>query len=232
MFHVLNRTVAGLPLFRKEKDFEAFERIMVEAQELHPLRILAWCLMRNHWHFVVWPRQDGELTAHFRWLAHTHAMRWHAAHNTVGRGHLYQGRFKSFPVGEEEHFLMLCRYVERNALTAQVVGRAEDWRWGSLWARRRGDEKLKAILADWPVERPRNWIALVNEAMTEKEVERIPDMHSQEPSLRRRRMAGRSGQASGVAAHVAPRVGRRRSSRKTAASPLRCPVAMPRCPKN
>ena len=61
-------------------------------------------------------------------------MRWHVAHGTVGRGHLYQGRFKSFPVEEDEHFFWLCRYVERNALTANVVPRAEDWRWGSLWA--------------------------------------------------------------------------------------------------
>ena len=97
VYHVLNRTVAGLPLFRKEADFEAFERIMIEAQERHPTRIVAWCLMRNHWHFLLWPREEGEVTAFVRWLAHTHAMRWHVAHGTVGRGHLYQGRFKSFP---------------------------------------------------------------------------------------------------------------------------------------
>jgi putative transposase len=100
-------------------------------------------------------------------------MRWHVAHGTVGRGHLYQGRFKSFPVEEDEHFLRLCRYVERNALTASVVDRAEEWRWGSLWARRQGDERLRAILSEWPIERPRNWLRLVNEPMTEKEAEAI-----------------------------------------------------------
>jgi putative transposase len=173
VYHVLNRTVAGLPLFRKQADFAAFERIMIEAHERHALRILAWCLMRNHWHFVVWPREEGEVTAYFRWLAHTHAMRWHVAHNTVGRGHLYQGRFKSFPIQEDEHFFRVCRYVERNALKAQVVARAEDWRWGSLWARRYGNDELQAILSDWPLERPRNWVALVNEPMTEKEVEGV-----------------------------------------------------------
>ena len=79
MYHVLNRTVAGLPLFRKEADYEAFERIMIEAHERHPTRIVAWCLMRNHWHFLLWPREEGEVTAFMRWLAHTHAMRWHVA---------------------------------------------------------------------------------------------------------------------------------------------------------
>jgi len=173
VYHVLNRSVAGLPLFRKEADFEAFQRIMIEARSLHPLRILAWCAMRTHWHFVVWPGEEGEVTAYFRWLAHTHAMRWHVAHNTVGRGHLYQGRFKSFPVQEDGHFLTLCRYVERNALTANAVRRAEDWRWGSLWARCQGSDELRAILSDWPLERPRNWVAIVNEVMSEREVEKL-----------------------------------------------------------
>ena len=122
---------------------------------------------------MVWPREEGEVTAYFRWLAHTHAMRWHVAHNTVGRGHLYQGRFKSFPIQEDEHYFTVCRYVERNALKAGVVARAEDWRWGSLWARRQGSEPLKAIISDWPMERPRNWLALVNEPMTEKELEGV-----------------------------------------------------------
>jgi len=173
VYHVLNRSVAGLPLFRKEADYEAFERIMIEAHQRHPTRILAWCIMRTHWHFVVWPEEDGELTAHFRWLAHTHAMRWHVAHGTVGRGHLYQGRFKCFPVEGDEHFFTLCRYVERNALTAGAVEHSEQWRWGSLWARRAGGEQLKAILSDWPIKRPADWVKLVNQAMTEKETEAI-----------------------------------------------------------
>jgi putative transposase len=100
-------------------------------------------------------------------------MRWHVAHATVGRGHLYQGRFKSFPVQENEHFLMVCRYVERNALTAGAVDRAEAWRWGSLWARRHGNDLLRAILSDGPIEPPSNWVRLVNQPMTEKEADRI-----------------------------------------------------------
>ncbi|MGO8689377.1 MAG: transposase [Thermoguttaceae bacterium] len=173
VYHALNRAVAGLPLFRKEADYAAFERIMIEAHALHPTRILAWCLMRNHWHFVLWPREEGEVTAFLRWLAHTHAMRWHVAHGTVGRGHLYQGRFKSFPVQEDGHVLTVCRYVERNALSARVVRRAEDWRWGSLWARRSGPPVLQSLLSDWPVERPAHWLRLVNQPLTEKEREAL-----------------------------------------------------------
>lgn len=173
VYHVLNRAVARLPLFRKTGDFAAFERVLLEACERHPTRILAWCLMRNHWHFVIWPRQDGELTAFVRWLSHTHVMRWHVAHGTVGCGSLYQGRFKSFPVQRDEHLLAVCRYVERNALTAGVVDRAEDWRWGSLWARRRGDERLRALLSEWPVDRPGNWLSVVNRPMSAKTEEKM-----------------------------------------------------------
>ena len=89
----------------------------------------------------------------------------------LGCGHLYQGRFKSFPIQRDEHFLTVCRYVERNALTAKVVERAEAWRWNSLWARQEGGAELKALLNEWPVDRPRKWVELVNEVMTARKQE-------------------------------------------------------------
>ena len=95
IYHVFNRSVGRMKLFSREKDFQAFETLIAEAQERHPMRILSYCLMGTHWHFVVRPKRDGELTAFFRWLSHTHAMRWRVAHRTVGYGHLYQGRFKN-----------------------------------------------------------------------------------------------------------------------------------------
>ena len=100
-------------------------------------------------------------------------MRWRVAHHTVGYGHLYQARFKSFPVQRNEHFLTVCRYVERNALAAGIVRRAEHWRWGSLWARDHGAQELRAVLADWPVDRPDDWVEWVNRPLGEKELERM-----------------------------------------------------------
>ena len=76
VYHVLNRAVGRMRLFPKVEDFEAFRRVMVEAYRRHPLRILAYCILSNHWHFVVRPNADGQLTDYFRWLAHTHAKRW------------------------------------------------------------------------------------------------------------------------------------------------------------
>jgi putative transposase len=173
VYHVLNRAVGRMVMFRRDADFEAFEGIMQEAHELHPIRILSYCLMSNHWHFVVWPERDGQVTEFFRWLTHTHAMRWRVSHHTVGYGHLYQGRFKSFPVARDAHLLSVCRYVERNALKAKLVERAEQWRWSSLWVRKQGTKQQKSILSAWPVERGRGWIELVNREPGEAELKAI-----------------------------------------------------------
>ena len=195
MYHVLNRSVGKMHLFRKDASFEAFQQVIIEAHQRHPIRILSFCLMPSHWHFVVWPQKDGQLTAFLRWLTHTHAVRWRTSHHTIGYGHLYQDRFKSFVVKRDRHLLTLCRYVERNALAAGLVERAQDWRYGSLWARHANmssassssspsstaasttsspqGHPIGALLTDWPAERPANWIELVNRPLTEKELERV-----------------------------------------------------------
>ncbi|HMO26928.1 MAG TPA: transposase, partial [Tepidisphaeraceae bacterium] len=127
--HVLNRAAARHKMFKRDEDYAAFERVMAEALDRTPTRLLGWCLMPNHWHLIVWPREDGELTQFFKWLTLTHAMRWRVAHRSVGYGPLYQGRFKSFPIhGDAEHLQMVLRYVERNARSAELSRRAEDWR--------------------------------------------------------------------------------------------------------
>lgn len=173
VYHVLNRSVGRIHLFRHDKDYAAFQRVILQAHERYPLRILAYCVLSTHWHFVVWPENDGEVTDFFRWLAHTHAMRWRVSHGTVGDGHLYRGRFKSFPVQTDEHLLTVCRYVERNALSAGLVKRAQNWRWSSLWARENGKGEMRAMLSPWPVRRPSDWTALVNEPITAKELQRV-----------------------------------------------------------
>jgi putative transposase len=166
----MNRGVARLPLFEKEGDYEAFERVLAEALNVQPTRILAYCLMPNHWHFVVWPAADGELTAFLRWLTHTHTQRWHAHYHTAGTGHLYQGRFKACPVQEDEHLYAVLRYVERNALRAGLVARAEAWRWCSLWRRQTGAEGRQALLSPWPLPVPEDWLERVNRAETDAEL--------------------------------------------------------------
>jgi putative transposase len=170
IYHVLNRANAGMPIFGKDGDYEAFEVVLQEAVERTETRLLAYCLLANHWHLIVWPREDGELSKFTGWLTLTHTQRWHAHRGTTGSGHLYQGRFKSFPVQDDDHYYTVCRYAERNALRAGLVERAEDWRWGSLYRWRRGTPKERSLLAAWPLPRRPGWIEHVNEPQTEAEL--------------------------------------------------------------
>jgi putative transposase len=171
VYHVLNRANGRMPIFQKDGDYAAFDRILGQALEHVPgMRLLAYCLMPNHWHLVLWPRQDGELSDFGHWLTLTHTQRWHAHYHNVGTGHLYQGRFKSFPIAEDEHFLHVCRYVERNALRAGLVHRAEEWRWCSLWQRQQKQDSEKSLLSGWPVREPADWLNQVNRPQSQAEL--------------------------------------------------------------
>jgi putative transposase len=171
-YHVLNRANGRLRLFKKNADFAAFEQVLSEAHARVSLRILAYAVMGNHWHFVVWPKRgkNEEVSEFFRWLTVTHSQRWHAHHGTAGMGHVYQGRFKSFPIATDEHLTTVMRYVERNPLRAELVARAEEWPWGSLHRRINGSDDEQALLADSPVPLGRKWVEYVNQAETEAEL--------------------------------------------------------------
>jgi len=170
-FHVLNRGNNRQTLFDTPGDYEAFIRVVKETLLIVSLRILAYCLMPNHWHFVLWPQVDRELSHFMHQLTTTHVRRWHKAHHSEGTGHVYQGPFKSFPVEDDDDFFTVCRYVERNPVRAGLVQRAEDWMWGSTWAHLHQDDRLALPLSPWPVLRPEDWLTRVNEPLTGPELE-------------------------------------------------------------
>jgi putative transposase len=171
VFHVLNRGVGRMQIFRAEKDYDAFRRVVEETLRVAPIRICAYCWMPNHWHFVLWPERDGDLSRFMQRMANMHTQRWQRAKRRVGYGHLYQGRFKSFPVESDEHFYAVVRYVERNALRAGLVQRAEDWQWGSL--HQRTGKPAGPSPCDWPLPQPPDWTEYVNSPQTEAELEAI-----------------------------------------------------------
>jgi putative transposase len=160
-----------MQIFDHREDYAAFERVIEETLRVAAVRICAFCWLPNHWHFVLWPERDGDLSEFMQRMANMHTQRWQRAKQRVGYGHLYQGRFKSFPIENDEHFYTVVRYVERNALRAGLVGRAEDWPWGSLYRRVVG--RRTPLLADWPLPEPPDWRVLVDEPQTEAELEAI-----------------------------------------------------------
>jgi putative transposase len=147
--------------------------VLPEAHPRTPTRILADCVMPNHWHFGLWPKADGELTRFRRGLTHTHTMRWHAHHQTSGTGHRYQGRFKAFPVPSDEHLVTVWRDGERNAVRANLVEPAEDGMWSSVWRRTHGNAAAKSLLSPWPIDSPQDWLTRVNQPRTDQELEAI-----------------------------------------------------------
>jgi putative transposase len=173
VFHVLNRGVGRQRIFGREQDYQAFERILEETLARRPMRICAYCVMPNHWHMVLWPERDGDLASFMHWLTLTHVARWQQSKGRVGYGHLYQGRYKSFPVETQDHFYQVVRYVERNPLRAGLVQEADAWRWSSLWRFCRGSPGQKSLLSNWPVARPRGWLRHVAEPQSEAELEAL-----------------------------------------------------------
>lgn len=172
LFHVLNRGNARAQIFDEDEDYHAFQRVLTETLSHVPIRILAYCLMPNHWHLVLWPREDGHLGEFMRRVTTTHVRRQHLHRQSVGAGHLYQGTYKSFPIQKDEHLLTVCCYVERNPLRAKLVEKAEDWPWSSLWQRLHPTEgKGKPSLCEWPVALPVDWVAWVNRPETPAEPE-------------------------------------------------------------
>jgi putative transposase len=171
VFHVLNRSAGRRTLFETPEDYDAFLRVLEQARSEVGMRLLAFCVMPNHWHLVLWPETDDALSNYLHWLSVTHAQRWHKAHGTAGTGPVYQGRFKSFPIQEGDHFYAVCRYVERNALRAGLVTRAELWRWSSLWQWQR--DSAAVSLNNWPLARPQGWAEYVNRPQTENELAAI-----------------------------------------------------------
>ena len=169
VFHVLNRGVGRRTLFHKDEDFAAFERTLESTLRVIPIRVLAYCLMPNHWHLLLWPAAEGQLRRFMQRLTTAHVRRWQSHYQEIGHGHLYQGRFKSFPVQEDGHFLTVARYVERNPLRAKLVAGAQDWRWGSLW-RRESRRGAAGLLSDWPVQRPADWLRYVNDPQSDFEL--------------------------------------------------------------
>ena len=161
-----------MPIFEKPSDFAAFVKLLEQARQRSGMRILGFCLMNNHWHLALWPRRAKDLSTFMQWLCTTHVRRWREHRGTAGEGHLYQGRYKAFLVEEDGHFLTMLRYVEANALRAGLVDRAETWPWSSL-ANPLGADGMRIQLTAWPVDRPRNWIDLVNEPLPQSTIDTL-----------------------------------------------------------
>jgi putative transposase len=166
VFHVVNRSAKKARLFNTDSDYAGFEQVLSTALEREKVALFSYCVMPNHWHLLLSPLENRALSRFMHWLTTTHARRWRISRDTNGQGAVYQGRFKAVPVSSDRHFIWVCRYVERNALRASLVERAEEWMWSSVSS----DESPRVKLSEWPVARPEGWLSLVNTPQTASEL--------------------------------------------------------------
>src|SRR5262245_4289816 len=169
-YHVINRGNGQRQVFHKDADYQAFLKALAHACVEIPMEVLAYCLLPNHFHLVLRPARDGDLSRWMHWLSNTHVRRYHQHYGSSG--HIWQGRFKAFPIEEDEHLLVVLRYSERNAARAGLVRRAENWPWSSARYWQEG-EKRPSYLSLGPVKRPRHWLEWVNKPLTEGELEAL-----------------------------------------------------------
>jgi putative transposase len=166
VYHVLNRGNGRNVVFHKPQDYEAFVNLMVLANERIAMRLCGYCILSNHFHLILWPRKEGDLSRWMQWLLTSHVRRYHRHYG--GSGHVWQGRFKAFPVQEDVHYWTVLRYVERNPLRAHVVQRSQDWEWSSLKPTARSAPA--GLLSEGPEPMKAGWTNYVNGVETEAEL--------------------------------------------------------------
>ncbi len=202
IYHIINRGNARQTIFHKPADYASFLKVLAQAQQRTPIDILAYCLMPNHWHLVLRPHGGDDLPRFMAWLCTTHVRRHHQHYHIRGGGHLYQGRFKSFPVQDDHYLLTVLRYVEANAFRADLVERAEDWPFSSAAAR---ENHLPIPLAPWPVDRPDNWLELLNQPPEESTLAELRQSVFRSKPFGRREWVQRIADALGLSCSLRPR---------------------------
>ena len=173
IYHVINRANGRATIFHTDKEYQHFLSLLKEARDLTDMRILGYCIMPNHWHLILYPKTDTQLAEFMSWLTSTHVRQYRTKTKTIGYGHLYQDRYKSFPVETNEYLQTLMRYVEQNPLRAKLVERAEDWTWASLYVREQGSDQEKKLLSELPFDLPSNYLESVNDIINKETLELV-----------------------------------------------------------
>ena len=159
VFHLCNRSAGQIPLFQNPYDYFQILDVFREALEKFPVSIFAYCIMPNHWHLLLRARQPKAVSRFMHWFGTTHATRWRKSHNAVGRGAVYQNRFRSHLVVGASAFVKTAAYIERNALDAKLVTEATAWPWSSA-----ATTPLLPV-EPWPTPKPGHWHRLLAQSL-------------------------------------------------------------------
>jgi len=208
-YHVINRGKGRATVFHKAQDYEAFLSLLSDAKRRHRVKCFGFCLMPNHFHLVVEPAHQTALSQFMQWLLTSHVRRYHKHYG--GSGHIWQGRFESFPVQRDEHLITVLRYVLQNPIRAGLSGTAREWNWSSL--------RKPQLVDPCPVDHESQWLEQLEEPMREEQLVTVRE------SLNRQRPFGKTDWQSemasmfGLGSTLRPR-GRPRNEKKSSLSPF------------
>jgi putative transposase len=167
VYHVTNRAHDGVTLFETPAAYAAVVELIEDTRLLRPIRILAYSVMPNHWHLLLWPETDRAVQLFVGLLSMTHAKRFQTRRGTIGSGPVYPRRYWATAVQSDRSVYRAARYVERNPVRAGLVRRAEQWPSSSAWP------GSKVGLSAWPTPRPANWLDYVNDDPGGEELEAL-----------------------------------------------------------
>ena len=166
VYHVVCRGLHTKPIFRNEEDYGDMVSVLAESISKFEPRLLSYCILPKHWHLVVTPRKDGDLSKLVAWLTVTHAARWHSKPRRANTGGIYVRRFKSFPVQDDVALLDVLQFVESHPKRSGLVEKSEDWRWSSAATRLQiGNTSNAVSLSSLPISVPSDWSARLDMAM-------------------------------------------------------------------
>lgn len=200
-YHVINRGNDKKVVFRKAYDYSAFLDLVLHAKERYPVKVIAYCLMPNHFHFVLSPDEGKSLSAWMQWLMTSHVRRYHRHYESSG--HVWQGRFKSFLIQSDNHLLVVMRYVEGNPVRAGLTASAGDWKWSS---HRESAGKIPRIITDEiPMVLPEHWTAYVDQPWTEKDLKQVRESVNRQAPFGSPHWQSRMGTKLGLESTMRPR---------------------------
>jgi putative transposase len=175
VYHAINRGNNRDRVFFDDGDFRAFLRALAQTQLRYPFALFGYALLHNHFHLLLRPEPGQSISRILQSLTVAHTWRYHRRHHSVG--HVWQGRFKSPVIQDDEHLLTVLRYVEANPLRAGIVVDLKDYPWTSYAAHGLGQgNPLLGAVPVWPglgateAARQAYWRRWVHEPLTEREL--------------------------------------------------------------
>ncbi len=175
IYHALNRGNNRVDVFTEDGDHEAFLEALKQTQVRYPFKLLGYCLMTNHFHLLLQPHPGQSISRILQSLTVAHTRRYHKNHRSSG--HVWQGRFKSPVIQDDEHLLVVLRYIEANPLRAAIVSNPGEYKWSSFQHHGMGrDDPLLSPFPEWehlgstPALRRRRWRDKVRASQKEAEL--------------------------------------------------------------